>query len=75
MQPLLLIGWLAFKNDSKKIIVSVRVTLQEDRRIWAEIFSSEVMWPLRAEGLDMCVLKYAEWKEHGESNGKVKADK
>lgn len=23
----------------------------------------------------MCVLKYAEWKERGESNGKVRADK
>lgn len=61
------------------MIISIRVTIQEDNRIWAEILSSEVMWQQKAEGscyLGICLLIHAHLciVEHGQSNRKVKAD-
>lgn len=42
-----------------KMMVRYYCFNKEDRRICIEIFSSGVMWPLKAEGLGMCVLKLA----------------
>jgi len=58
--------------------ISVRVTLQGDIRILAEIVSSEVMWPQKTEGncyLGICMLIHAHLciVEHGHSNKKVEA--
>lgn len=59
------------------MIISIRVTLQEDKRIGAETVSSEVMWPQKAEGscyLGICMVIHAHLciVELGQRNKKVK---